>query len=348
MPNRPRPTAPQTFDVFKPGKGRPSPTSRPVITGHQPHVQDHTVVEKKGAPVPNAHPGIVSTSPKPVLKSLAPHGGTVAPAAPAPEPTHQTPAAPALARPPRAVAPSAHALHAPLNTHHMVTHTGHAPEPAAPAAALPEKKVSRTGSTIAPPSVSAGHKLKPISINVTEHKEVKPAEPPKPEEPHLAALPITPVEAPSGLTSQKTEGKAELLAAMPIEIRRSIASADGMSASDWEMPSADESPAAPAAATPAPAAAAPAAAAADPAAEAAPAPAAPAPVEQAAPAAAAAPAPAPAAPALDAIPEAPVKMKGKLKKPLSFEAFIFIVMFVLFVGLGALIILLFMSGSVKI
>lgn len=339
MPNRPnpRPTSPKTFDVFKPGKGRPSPTSRPVIVSHQPKVQDHTVVEKQGAPVANAHPATVTTQPKPkpVLQSLAPHSAAVAHV---PVPSV-----------PRQVAPSAHAFHSAVASHHLIAHANHAPAPEPEAAEPAPKKVSRSGSTIAPPSSSAGHKLHPISINVTDHKAVKPAAPKEPEEPHLAALPITPVEAPSGLTSQKTEGKAELLAAMPIEIRRSIASDQGMSASDWDAPSAQETPAP--AAPVVPAAAAPASvetAATDPAA--APAPAAPAP-------AAAAPAPQTAAPApvealtnTEPAPAKPakVKTKGKLKKPLSFDAIIFIIMFVLFVGLGALVVLLFLSGSVKI
>lgn len=46
--------APKAFDVFKPGKVRASSTSRPVIVGHRPQVQDSTVVEKPGVPVANA------------------------------------------------------------------------------------------------------------------------------------------------------------------------------------------------------------------------------------------------------------------------------------------------------
>src|SRR6185437_12576398 len=87
MPNRPKPrpvSTPQAFDVFKPGKGRPSATSRPVIVSSRPAVQDHTLVEKKGAPVANAHHTAIPVAtthpaappapahPKPVLKSLEP------------------------------------------------------------------------------------------------------------------------------------------------------------------------------------------------------------------------------------------------------------------------------------
>src|SRR5581483_5241940 len=74
MPNRPRPRPePRAFDVFKPGKGQPSPTSRPIIVSHKPYVQDHMVVEQHGVPVANAHPVTIPHHAKqPVLRSLSP------------------------------------------------------------------------------------------------------------------------------------------------------------------------------------------------------------------------------------------------------------------------------------
>src|SRR5215469_11870780 len=56
MQNKPKPhPAPKAFDVFKPGKAQPTPTSRPVIVSHRPEVQGSTVVERPGNPIPNSH-----------------------------------------------------------------------------------------------------------------------------------------------------------------------------------------------------------------------------------------------------------------------------------------------------
>lgn len=350
MPNRPKPRptpTPKAFDVFKPGKGRPSPTSRPVIVSSHPQVQDSTVVEKHGAPVANAHhvaaptppdpaPANVSAPqrPKPVLKSLQ-----------------------SLPHPASSPAPHASSMHVPV-AHHA--------KPAVPAPATDEttveatpKKVSRHGVTIAPPSASAAHKIRPVSDAAKPPAAA--TKPTEPAEPNLAAVPITPMEQPSGPES-KVEGKEELLAAMPIEIRRTIASTTGQQASEWNVP--DFSSAAPtAAAAPAPASQEQAAPAAPVPAEAAPAPAdkpAPpaaeqAPSEPVAPPDAASPEQSPAVAPASTKPDTPTQpmsssqaakvAEGKNRRS---EAAVFIIMFVLFLLLGTLVVLLFLSGSIAI
>lgn len=42
----PQSTTPKAFDVFRPGRTKASPTSRPVIVGHNKSVQDSTVTDK--------------------------------------------------------------------------------------------------------------------------------------------------------------------------------------------------------------------------------------------------------------------------------------------------------------
>lgn len=37
---------PKVFDIMRPGKAQPSPTSRPIIVGHKPQVQDSTLTDK--------------------------------------------------------------------------------------------------------------------------------------------------------------------------------------------------------------------------------------------------------------------------------------------------------------
>lgn len=346
MPNRPKPrpaSTPQAFDIFKPGKGRPSATSRPVIVSNHPGVQDHTLVEKKGAPVANAHQTVVPVATTP------PH-----PAAPAPAPAHPKPVLKSLQpqsphpATPKAPTPATSSVHIP--TAHHVPRTGHAPKAVESAVESATKKVSRHGVTIAPPSASAAHKVHPVSAE---------AKPPadEPAEPQLAALPITPMEQLSG-SEAKVEGKEELLAAMPIEIRRTIASTSGQQASEWNVP--DFSAEAPAPAAPTPEAQAPASPAETPAAApAADTPATP-PVTEPAPAP---PQPAtpepkeqvPAAPAADAkaatstapmsSSQAAAAAAGKSKRS---EAAVFIIMFVLFLLLGTLVVLLFLSGSIAL
>jgi hypothetical protein len=163
----------------------------------------------------------------------------------------------------------------------------------------------------------------------------QPEAPETPEEPSLAAVPITPVEQPAGLANAKTEGKAELLAAMPVEIRRSVANATGQSEADWEAPSVGETPAAPAAA-------------------AAPAPAVPIqvtdgseqqPIPAAAPVQNAQPAPAPAAE--QPLDNAPL-LEIKTKKSRSSDAIVFIIMMILFLGLGTVVAMLFISGTIAL
>jgi len=237
--------------------------------------------------------------------------------------------------------------------------TGHAPKSTEPVMELATKKVSRHGVTIAPPSASSAHKLHPTSAGAKAPAEAH--KPEAPAEPQLAALPITPMEQPSG-PEAKVEGKEELLAAMPIEIRRTIASASGQQASEWNVP--DFSAAAPAPAAPAPAAEtlAPASPAETPAAT----PANETPAAPPAAASAPAPAPAPETPApqeqATAAPEAVAKGASTPTAPMSSsqaaaaaaskskrsEAAVFIIMFVLFVLLGTLVVLLFLSGSIAL
>lgn len=337
MPNRPRPRprpTPQAFDIFKPGKGRPSPNSRPMIVSSHPGVQDHTVVEKKGTPVANAHHMTVSTPapqrPKPVLKSL--------------EQTH-----PDASKVP---APAASAVHMP--TAHRAP--AHAPPAEAPLE-TESKKVSRTGVSIAPPSASAVHKLHPVAGAVKP--PVTAPKPEEPAEPNLAAVPITPMEPTSG-SDGKVEGKEELLAAMPIEIRRSIASSTGQQASEWNVP--DFGSGAPAPGVPNPTSQQPEPVAAVPAelpaavpvpgtlaapltTEPAPAdtpePAAPAPQEQMPPT--------PVSAAKSASPAAPMSSsQAAAADHKRSEAAVFIIMFVLFLLLATLVILLFLSGSIAL
>lgn len=307
MPNRPRPVpAPKAFDVFKPGKGQPSPTSRPVIVSHKPQVQDSTLVEEHGSPVPNAR----GTQPR--LQFLSP----------------------------RRVAPSAHAVHHGIGP----TVSKSAPTSAEPKV-VPDltstKKISHAGHLISRPSGSTAtnhaallhHKVSP------PHERVTSTEPEKPQAPSLAAVPITPVEQPAGLANAKTEGKEELLAAMPVEIRRSVANAEGKSAADWDMPPEVVTQIAPTAATPTPIQVP--AVSVDP------------PVP-AIPQAEVVPAQAPAAIAKQAVsaeiqsaeevPLPPIKTDRKH----SSDAIVFIIMLVLFLGLGTVVALLFISGTIAL
>lgn len=308
MPSRPRPRpTPTTFDVFKPGKGKPSPTSRPVIVSDKPQVQDSTLVEKHGAPVPNARHGT-----HPILASLTP----------------------------RQVAPSAHAVHHPYPIPHVESTDEHTES---------DSKISHAGHMIARPSGDMAsrhaalmhHKVTPAKIRI-KPPESKP-EPEEKEEPNLA-VPITPIEQPAGLANAKTEGKAELLAAMPVEIRRSVANAEGMTAADWEAPSVEEVPAAPVAKkAPAPVTkisindgSEPQTATQE------------VPTEVTAPASSLQPATAGAgAESTQAIDEVPM-LDIKTKKNRSSDTIVFIIMMVLFLGLGTVVAMLFITGTISI
>ena len=344
MPNRPKPRptpTPKAFDVFKPGKGRPSPTSRPVIVSSHPQVQDSMVVEKHGAPVANAHHAAAPMS------APAPAPAPTPASTPAPAPSHPRPVLKSL-QPHQAVpphAPHASSMHV-TAAHHTKLSTHAAPTEESSAEAAP-KKISRHGVTIAPPSASAAHKIQPVSGG---------AKPAAPDEPHLAALPITPMEQLSG-TESKVEGKEELLAAMPIEIRRTIASSEGQQASEWNVPDfSSDTPTAPTAPTPAPAeqaAPAPAAPAemptgTPPAEQSVPPAATPAPAEQTAPAPAEQAAPAPAASKPDKPTQPLSSSQAASKERRRSEAAVFIIMFILFLLLGILVVLLFLSGSITL
>lgn len=206
MPNRPRPRpAPKAFDVFKPGKTHPTPTSRPVIVSHQPKVQDHTVVESHGSLVPNAHNDAVA--PRKGQLALNPLGSSSARIRQSrlhPDSTHLVDAA--HVRP--ATSQSG------LDTPRKISHMGHV--------------ISRPSDAVTKHATLLHHK---VSLPPQRTQTPEPS-----EEPNLAAVPITPVEQSASLMSVKTEGKEELLAAMPIEIRRSIASAEGKAEADWSMP----------------------------------------------------------------------------------------------------------------
>lgn len=312
MPNRPRPRpAPQAFDVFKPGKGKPSPTSRPVIVSDKPKVQDSTLVEQHGSPVPNAHHGQ-----QPVLGSLAT----------------------------RRVAQSAHAVHlATVPTPPPAS----VPEPAKPEVTsepTPAKKISHTGHIMSRPSGAMAsrhaslmhHKIAPSKARVTS-----PEEPEKKEEPSLAAVPITPVEQPAGLANAKTEGKEELLAAMPVEIRRSVANATGQTAADWDMPAESSAPAAPAAV----AASTPPSSVSIPitdAAQSQPAAQPPVPAQTPQPAANQATQTVQQA---EVDPQMPIMKTDKKRYS---DVIIFIIMMVLFLGLGTVVAMLFITGTVSL
>ncbi len=309
MPNRPRPvSAPKAFDVFKPGKGSPSPTSRPVIVSHQSQVQDLTLVEEHGSPIPNAH-----QSKQPKLQSLSS----------------------------RRVAPSAHAIH------HGAVPT---PSPdSTPVTAESEliltTRTSHTGHIIARPFGSTAtnhaallhHKISP------PREHVQPAEPAKPDELSLAAVPITPVEQPAGLENAKTEGKEELLAAVPVEIRRSVARAEGQSVADWNM-SPPEVTAQTVAATPA--------VAPDGTVPSSPVPTDQQPAPQTAIASEQTAQPAASAGeqlAHVAQPESEVPTPLiKTDRKRSSDAIVFIIMLILFLGLGTVVALLFITGTISI
>lgn len=314
MPNRPRPRpTPQAFDVFKPGKGKPSPTSRPVIVSDKPPVQDSTVVEQRGSPVPNAHHGQ-----QPMLGSLAT----------------------------RRVAPSAHAVHLATTPTPPPASAPESKEPEATPEFTPAKKISHTGHIMSRPSGTMAsrhaslmhHKVAPSKTRTRSLEE-----PEKKEEPSLAAVPITPVEQPAGLANAKTEGKEELLAAMPVEIRRSVANATGQTAADWDMPAEASVPAAPTT-VPAPAATKiPISDGSEPQVATQPEPAETVPVQASQPASTTAQ----ATPTEQQLDEAAMPIMKTDKKRYS-DAIIFIIMMVLFLGLGTVVVMLFITGTVSL
>lgn len=311
MPNRPRPVpTPKAFDVFKPGKGIPSPTSRPVIVSHKPQVQDSTLVETHGSPVPNAHQGR-----QPNLQSLSR----------------------------RQVAPSAHAIH-----HGSVTTPPPDPDPTTVEPVIESsKEISHTGHIIARPSgrIATNHAALLHHKVSPPQERVKLKEPEKPNEPSLAAVPITPVEQPVGLVNAKTEGKEELLAAMPVEIRRSVANAEGKPAADWTMPPEVVAQAVPVSVE---SAAAPAEAVAVTAPTLTNQPSIPKVTATAGQAeSAAAPAAEQNEQVVQSVEDTPMPLI-KTDRKRSSDVIVFIIMLVLFLGLGTVVALLFITGTISI
>lgn len=80
---QPLSAAPKAFDVFRPGKQPAPATSRPVIVGHQPQVQDITLTDKPAAM--SRHTDERSPSTVPDQAAIEPPADKLTPSASAPE-----------------------------------------------------------------------------------------------------------------------------------------------------------------------------------------------------------------------------------------------------------------------
>lgn len=70
--------APKAFDVFRPGRASVPSTSRPVIVGHKPQVQDSTLTDKPGSPVPNAYGERELSDPRKKVETVPPVNNEIA------------------------------------------------------------------------------------------------------------------------------------------------------------------------------------------------------------------------------------------------------------------------------
>ncbi|HEY1835392.1 MAG TPA: hypothetical protein VGG13_01060 [Candidatus Saccharimonadales bacterium] len=132
--------APKVFDIMRPGKAQPSPTSRPIIVGHKPQVQDSTLTDKP-APVADKPPVVAE-------RKLMDANDEVSIA-----PIAETPAQAEVAEPPK----SSEALAQPA-----VLPAG--PEtPAQPASELEQPKLPADEASVALPESIATAKPEPVA-----------------------------------------------------------------------------------------------------------------------------------------------------------------------------------------